>query len=472
MSQIAKGKYGYFDADEREYVITRPDTPRPWFNYLMNDTYVAMISNTAGGVSYDTDPRMYRLLRYRYQNVPYDRPGRYVYIRDNETAKYWSATWAPVHTPIDKCKYTCRVGTNYQIITYEQAGIRSEITYFVPLTGRLEIWDIKIINISRRKRKLSTYSYAEFAFWGAMRDLMNIDNCPNVSRQHYADGAILHYSYNDIGTGLHDMNFVQNYGYHTSTPKCSGHNGDRDKFIGRYRDEKNPIVVEAGKSTNYCENGGYPIGSLEHKFTLAPGETKRIVYRTGISADSRSVKRDMKKYSTFAQVDKAFAALRAEWGRRLDKFRVETPDKNFNATVNGFVQYQSAMTMRLSRSISSYEWGIGRSIGFRDSSQDQLGLMHAFPEVAGQMLEYIISAIHDDGQACHDFNPITGKQFHAGFYDDHNWPALTVNKYVKEIGDIEFLHKKLPYANSKTKGTVFEHIIRNRFFLQGSAFSG
>jgi cellobiose phosphorylase len=460
MNTIAPGPYGHFDAQAREYVITRPDTPRPWFNYLMNDTYVAMISNTGGGVSYDTDPRVYRLLRYRYQNVPYDRPGRYLYLRDRDSARYWSATWAPVHMPLAEVRYTCRVGTGYSVVTLEYDGIRSALTYFVPPAGRLEVWDLTVTNLTRRTRRLQTFSYAEFAFWGAMRDLMNIDNCPNVSRQRHEAGAILHYSYNDIGSGLHDMHFVQNCGYHVSSEKPHGYNGDRDRFLGRYRDERNPAVLESGKSTNYCENGGYPIGSLEHRFTLKPGQSKRIVYRTGISESDKTWRRDAARYRTLASVDRAFAALKGGWSERLSRFTVRTPDPEFDALVNGFVQYQSAVTMRLSRSISSYEWGIGRSIGFRDSSQDQMGLLHAFPEAARNMIEKIVSAIRADGSACHDFNPLTNAWGANGFYDDHNWPAMTVSLYVKETGDEAFLDRVLPYALSKARGTVYEHLKR------------
>ena len=397
-------------------------------------------------------------MRYRYQNVPYDRPGRYVYIRDHQSGKYWSAAWTPVHTPMENARYTCRVGTNYQIITFEYDEIRTEIRYFVPPKGALEIWDFHITNLSQRPRELSTYSYAEFAFWGAMRDLMNIDNCPNLSRQHEEDGTILHYSFNDIGTELNNMCFVQNYGFHTSTPRCDAFNGDRDKFLGLYRDEKNPIVVETGKSTNWCKWGGYPIGSMEHRFTLAPGESKRIVYRTGVSQGAKTWKRDARQYATFEQVDTAFATVKEQWRSRLGKFQVDTPDSNFNTLINGFVQYQAATTMRLSRSISSYEWGIRRSIGFRDSSQDQLGMMHAFPEVARKMLIDILRAISPKGEACHDFNPITDAWGDGGFYDDQNWPSLSVNQYVRETGDVAFLKFKVPYVRSKKTGTVFEHL--------------
>jgi cellobiose phosphorylase len=470
MPRIAEGPYGYFDSDAREYVITRPDTPRPWFNYLMNRNYVAMISNTGGGVSYDTDPRVYRLLRYRYQNVPYDRPGRYIYLRDRDSGRYWSSTWAPVHMPVEKCRYTCRVGTGYSVISMEYDGIRSEVTYFVPPEGRLEIWDLRVTNLSRKTRRLASFSYAEFAFWGAMRDLMNIDNCPNVSRQRHESGAILHYSYNDVGSGLHDMKFVQNYGFHVSSEQPHGYNGDRDRFIGRYRDERNPQVVESGESSDYCATGGYPIGSLEHRFTLRPGQSKRLVYRTGISDGEKTWRKDLRQYATFPQVDRAFAEVRRAWDDRLSAFTAQTPDPEFDALVNGFVQYQSAVTMRLSRSISSYEWGIGRSIGFRDSSQDQMGLMHAFPEVARDMLEKIIGAIREDGSACHDFNPVTKSWGGNGFYDDHNWPALTVNQFVKETGNEAFLGQVLPYALSKAQGTVYEHLQRSNdlaFRLRG-----
>lgn len=470
MPRIAEGPYGHFDPAVREYVITRPDTPRPWFNYLMNRSYVAMISNTGGGVSYDTDPRVYRLLRCRYQNVPYDRPGRYIYLRDRDSGRYWSSTWAPVHMPVEQCRYTCRVGTGYSVISMDYDGIRSEVTYFVPPEGRLEIWDLRVTNLSRKTRRLASFSYAEFAFWGAMRDLMNIDNCPNVSRQRHEAGAILHYSYNDVGSGLHDMKFVQNYGFHVSSEQPHSYNGDRDRFIGRYRDERNPQVVESGASTDYCATGGYPIGSLEHRFTLKPGQSKRIVYRTGISDGEKTWRKDLRQYATLAQVDRAFAEVRRAWDDRLSAFTAQTPDPEFNALVNGFVQYQSAVTMRLSRSISSYEWGIGRSIGFRDSSQDQMGLMHAFPEVARDMLEKIIAAIREDGSACHDFNPITKSWGANGFYDDHNWPAMTVNQFVKETGDLAFLDQKLPYALSKVKGTVYEHLQRSNdlaFRLRG-----
>jgi len=467
MAIVAKGRYGYFDPETREYVITRPDTPRIWHNYLMNDSYVAMISHTAGGVSYDTDPRVYRLLRYRYQNVPYDRPGRYIYLHDHRSHACWSATWAPMHMPVEQCRYTCRVGTNYQIIAMEFNGIRTEVTYFVPPRGRQEIWDLRVTNTSSRRRTLSTFSYAEFAFWGALRDLMNIDNTPNISLQEYHRdlGAIAHHSWNDIGTGLHDMHFVQHYGFHISTPRPSGYTGDRDRFLGDcYRSEKDPLVVLRGRSEDYCGNSGYPIGSLEHRFSLAPGQTRRIVYRTGMAREKKGWRREALVYRDFVAVDRAFAALRAAWRRRLDMFQVKTPDPEFDCVVNGFVQYQSAMTMRLSRSISPYEWGIGRSIGFRDSSQDQMGMLHAFPEVGRRMLQAIIGAIREDGQACHDFNPLTRSWGVSGFYDDHNWPALTVNQYVRETGDVKFLGEKIAFQGTSRKSAVFDRLVAAQDF--------
>ncbi len=458
--KIAPGKYGYFDAEKREYVIIRPDTPRPWYNYLMNETYVAMISNTGGGVSYDKDPGIYRLLRYRYQNIPYDRPGRYIYIKDRQSGKYWSGCWAPVLPPVEKCFYQCRVGFSYQVITFEYEGIRTEITYFVPQDKPLEIWDLTVTNLSSRKRKLSTFSYAEFAFWGAMRDLMNIDNCPNESKQKYSKGAIIHSSFNDIGTGLDNCIFVQNFGFHTSNQTPFGHNGDRDRFLGNYHDEKNPIVLEKGESTNYCKDGGYPIGCLEHRFELKPGQTKRIVYQTGMAKNEADVFRMSQKYKSTRQVDLALQEVKRFWSEKMDLFKVSTPDAEFDALVNGFVQYQAAMTMWLSRSISSYEWGMGRGMGFRDSCQDQLGMMHALPDRSRTMLLRLCSAIYPDGSAAHNSFPLRKQYDGAGFYDDHHWLAIPICQYVKETGDLKFLQQKVDYVTSGKKGTVLEHLLK------------
>ena len=463
--KIAAGTYGYFDGENREYVITRPDTPRPWFNYLMNDTTVSMISNTSGGVCYDKDPSTMRLLRYRYQNVPYDRPGRYIYVRDNEKNKYWSACWAPVHTDIKKSKYECRVGAGYNIITFIYDNVKTEVTYFVPMDKPLEIWDLKITNLGKKARKLSTFSYAEFAFWGALRDLMNIDNCPNISRQHYKNGAIIHHSYNDVGTGLHDMKFVQLYGYHTSNVRASGYNGDRDLFLGRYRDEKNPIVVEKGVSTNHCKDGGYPIGCFEHKFTLKPGQTKRIVYQTGVAKNEKDVFVVSKKYKSFSNVDKAFEAAKNYWKKKFELFKVTTPDKEFDVMVNGFIQYQAAMTMRLSRSISSYEWGIARAgYGYRDSCQDQLGMLHALPEKSKIVIDHLVKAVYKDGGSAHNLHPARNNYGVNTFYDGNNWLALTISQYVRETGDVAFLSSKAGYIDTKKEDRVIDHLLKMNDF--------
>ncbi len=465
MKEISlSGEYGHFDPVGREYVITRPDTPRPWFNYLMNDEFVSMISHTGGGVAYYKDPRVYRLLRYRYQNVPYDRPGRYIYIRDNDSGGYWSASWAP--TWRKGGDFRCRVGANYQIISYEFDGISAETTYFVPSDRPLEIWDFRIRNLSGRKRDISTFSYAEFAFWGAMRDLMNIDNCPNVSRQRFDKKleAILHFSYNDTGTGLHDMHFVQNYGFHISNRKIDGYNGDRDKFIGGYRDERDPVAVENGRSSNYCMNGGYPIGSLQHDLRLAPGESVRIVYQTGFGSDEAECRRNCVKYRDESKVDVAFEELKMKWRDIFGKFEVKTPSRAFDASVNSFVQYQAATTLVLSRSISSYEWGIGRAIGFRDSCQDQLGMMHAMPERSRSMLVNLAEGLSADGAASHNFNPFNGQYGNSGFLDDHNCQALTVAAFIKETGEFGFLDERLKYQGTTKTGSMLEHLLAAQDF--------
>ena len=456
------GKYGYFDPENKEYVITRPDTPRPWYNYLMNEDFISLISNTGGGMAYYKDPKVFRLLRYRFQNVPMDRPGRYIYLRDENTGDYWSATWAP--TMRKDGKYQCRVGAGYQIITYELNGIETEVTYFVPPDLPLEIWDLKIKNLSSIKRKLKIFSYAEFAFWGALRDLINLDSPPSCTRIKYENNTIVHYSYNDIGTGLHDMHFVQNFGFHVANITPQGYNCNRDKFIGIYRDESNPMVVETGISTNYCGNHGQPIGSLEHCFTLMPGESKRIIYQTGFGENDDAWRKNSKKYKSEKNVDQAFLQVKEHWEKRFSAFQVNTPDPEFDAVVNSFIQYNAAVTAVLSRSLSSWQRGIMLSIGFRDSAQDQIAMVHAMPKQCRKMIINLLNGLNLDGSACHNFNPRLNSYGVTGFYDDQNWIALTVAAYVKETGELDFLDQKIRWADSEKKDTVFEHLLAAQEF--------
>jgi len=212
-------KYGYFDDENREYVITRPDTPEPWYNYIQNDAYGGLVSHTGGGPSYHRDPKTRRFLRYRYNNLPADRPGRYVYLRDEDTGDYWSATWAPVEKPLEEQSYECRVGLNVQTIRTSYSGIAAEMTYFVSPDHDVELWRLKIRNESGRRRVLKTFSYAELAVWGTLRDLLNMDNNPRCSRVDWRDHTLLHSTWNDLGTSLGTCTWVRVYGYFTSSTR-------------------------------------------------------------------------------------------------------------------------------------------------------------------------------------------------------------------------------------------------------------
>lgn len=211
-------KYGYFDDKRREYVITRPDTPVPWYNYIRNDEWCGLVSNTGGGPSFHRDPKYRRFLRYRYNNLPADRPGRYVYLRDNDNGDYWSATWAPVQKRLDKFKYECRVGLNYTTITSRYDGIQIELTYFVAPDDPVELWWLTVTNRSRKRvRDLSTFSYGEMCVWGALRDLLNMDNGPRCTRVEYRDHAILNHTMNDLGAALGGQSWVTIHGYFTAS---------------------------------------------------------------------------------------------------------------------------------------------------------------------------------------------------------------------------------------------------------------
>jgi cellobiose phosphorylase len=284
---IAEGKYGYFDEKNREYVITRPDTPQPWYNYLINDQgYCALISHTGGGPSFHRSARDRRILRYRFNGVPADRPGRWLYLRDMDSGDYWSATWAPVLKPLDRFEFRCRVGLNVQTVESPYSSIFTRITYFVLPDRPAEVWLVELANRGDSPRRINTYSYAEFNFWGTLRDLLNLDNCPKCSRYYHRDGTIVHHTYNDVGTGLDNMAWVKHFAGFTSSARPVAFNPERQLFLGDiYRSEANPLVVETGRDTNFEGQGDWPVCGLTHAWDLAPGCSTEFAFVLGM-ADS------------------------------------------------------------------------------------------------------------------------------------------------------------------------------------------
>jgi cellobiose phosphorylase len=448
--------YGYFSRDDKEYVIVRSDTPTPWINYLCNSEYCAIISNTAGGYSFHKDPLYRRILRYRYNNLPADRPGRYLYIRDNKTGKYWSPTWQPVLEKLSA--YECRHGLGYTKISSSYEGIEAEVMYFVPVDDNLEIWMLTLKNASSKEKELSVFSYAEFCLWQAFNDLTDLQCSQGLGVAKYEENAIF-YSFFDVSTG---------YAFFASSGAVTGYDCTREKFIGPYRGESNPLAVERGQCFNSETRGGNPIAATSNFVKLGPGEAKTIIFILGVVEKKSGAKRYIQKFKKKSNVDAEFQRLREYWNTYLNNFNVDTPDKEFNTMINVWNQYQCKTTFDWSRYVSFYETGIGRGMGFRDSNQDTLGVVHALPKRVRQRILDLAKNQFESGRVYHLYYPLTGeggwppyvKEKMKFFSDDHLWLILSVCEYIKETGDMSILDENVNFVEGSS-ASLYEHLKRS-----------
>ena len=462
-------RYGYFDDKNREYVITQPDTPLPWINYLGSEAYFGLISNTAGGYSFYRDARLRRITRYRYNNVPPDFGGRYIYVRDNATGAFWSPSWQPTRTPLDS--YTCRHGMGYTIIKSANQQITTETLYFVPVGANLEIWSTTITNRRDTVADLSLFSLIEFCLWDAQDDATNYQRNFNIAQVEIEDGVIYH------KTEYRERR--DHFAYFACSEPLAGYDTHRDDFLGPYRGWDKPVVVERGESANSEARSWAPIGSHHVKLTLQPGESRRVIFILGYQENPRDQKFDppdsqiinkrlvkpiIAEYLKPEAVDAAFAALRAFWDDILGVYQVETPDVSTNRMVNVWNAYQCMVTFNMSRSASYFESGVGRGLGFRDSSQDLLGFVHQAPERARERLLDLAATQLESGGAYHQFQPLTKRGNDAvgsGFNDDPLWLPLAVVAYIKETGDWDILDAAVPYENKPgTEMPLAEHLER------------
>jgi cellobiose phosphorylase len=463
-------QYGHFDDANREYVIERPDTPSPWINYLGCEAYFGIISNTAGGYSFYRDARLRRLTRYRYNNVPTDIGGRYIYIRDDESGEFWSPTWQPTRTKLEE--YSCRHGMGYSVIGSTYKGIEASTRYFVPMGESLEIWQFTITNHRETAAALSTYSLIEFCLWDAQDDATNFQRNFSTAQVEVEDGVIYH------KTEYRERR--DHYAYFGCSEKIDGFDTQRQAFLGNYHGWESPAVVEAGASTNSIAHGFSPIGSHCVKFELAPGASKQIIFVLGYQEVAASEKFDppdsqiinkkaakakLAKYRQPGVVDAAFNALREYWDGLLGIFRVETPDLHTNRMVNIWNAYQCMATFNMSRSASLYESGIGRGLGFRDSNQDLLGFVHMVPSRARERILDLASTQLPTGGAYHQYQPLTKRgnnDVGSGFNDDPHWLIIGVAAYIKETGDWSILDERVPYDNEAGSETpLYEHLQRS-----------
>ena len=469
-------QYGYFDDKNREYVITRPDTPLPWINYLGCQAYFGIISNTAGGYSFYRDARLRRITRYRYNNVPFDLGGRYIYVRDDETGDYWSPSWQPTHSDLEQ--YTCRHGMGYSTIGSKRRGISASTRYFVPLDENLEIWQFTVSNERQTPAALSVFSAIEFCLWDAQDDSTNFQRNFSIGEVEIEDGVIYH------KTEYRERR--DHFAWFACSAEVAGFDTQRDVFLGPTRGWDRPAAVERGESFDSVAHGWAPIGSHHVRLVLQPGETRQILFVLGYhenpkdekfdppesqTVNKKTVKPAIARYLVPANVDEAFQKLRTYWDGLLGICQVTTPDIHTDRMVNVWNAYQCMATFNMSRSASFYESGIGRGLGFRDSNQDLLGFVHMIPERARERILDLAATQLPSGGAYHQYQPLTKKgnnDVGGNFNDDPHWLIVGVGAYLKETGDWSILDEPVQFDNQPgSEQPLYEHLQRSfRYTLE------
>ena len=459
-------KFGYFDDANREYVITTPRTPLPWINYLGCNEFFTLISNTCGGYTFYKDAKLLRMTRYRYNDVPNDINGKYFYIKDKDTV--WNPGWKPTQTELDS--YECRHGIGYSRFTGAKNGLEASVLTFVPMDDNCEISQVKLTNTSNDIKTVTLFSYVEWCLWNADDDSRNFQRNLNTGEVEVTGSTIYH------KTEYRERR--NHYAVYSVNTPVDGFDTSRDAFLGAYRNAANPEAVEKGQASNSLANGWSPIASHQINVTLQPGENKTFIFVLGYVENPQDQKWEapgiinkkpaealLAKYRTDADVEQAFSKLNAYWNNLLSKYTVESSNDKVDRMVNIWNQYQCMVTFNMSRSASYYESGIGRGMGFRDSRQHLLGLVHLIPDRARQRIIDIASTQFQDGSAYHQYQPLTKKgnsDIGSGFNDDPLWLIAGTSAYVRESGDTSILTELVPYDNDMSVAKpLMDHLKRS-----------
>ena len=470
-------KYGFFDNEKREYVITNPKTPAPWVNYLGSPEYGAIISNNAGGYSFAKSGANGRILRYVFNN--FDQPGSYIYIRDNKSKDFWSASWQPVGKDLDEYKSECHHGTAYTKMMAEYSKISSEVRYYVPLNQSYEVWNLKLINNSDEERELNVTGYAEFTNNSNYeQDQVNLQYSQFITRTVFRGDRVrqmIHGNLDSIEDGKDvDDKIVISRFIGLAGSEVASWCGSKEEFLGNYNGYNNPEGVASGclsNTGNYNENS---CGALTTVIKLAPGESKEIAFVLGKKEDDEAAE----IVNKYANVEAACAAeldeLISYWHGKLGNFQVKTKCEEFDTMINTWNAYNCFMTFIWSRAASFTYCGLRNGYGYRDTVQDIQGVIHLAPEMAVEKIRFMLSAQVDNGGGLplvkfthnpgHEDTPDDASYVqetgHPAYRaDDALWLFPTVYKYISESGNMEFIDEIIPYAN-KDEGTVYDHLKR------------
>ncbi|MBD0850873.1 GH36-type glycosyl hydrolase domain-containing protein [Maribacter arenosus] len=456
-------KYGHFDDKNREYVITNPQTPYPWINYLGNEDFFSLTSNTGGGYTFYKDAKFRRLTRYRYNNVPIDDGGKYFYIKDGDVT--WSPGWKPMKTRLDS--YECRHGMSYTKFNSAKNGVEAQILQFIPLGFWGEIQKVSLKNTASETKKLKLFSFIEWCLWNAEDDMTNFQRNFSTGEVEIEDSTIYH------KTEFKERR--NHYAFYSVNAPIDGYDTDRESFLGLYNGFDNPDVVNQGTPKNTEAHGWSPIASHYIEVELQPGESRDFIFMLGyVEVDKddkwerkavinkKPAKAMMAKYNTVEKIDTAYDDLHTYWDRLLGKINIESSDDRLDRMVNIWNQYQCMVTFNMSRSASFFESGIGRGMGFRDSNQDLIGFVHQIPERARERIFDIASTQFEDGSCYHQYQPLTKKGNSAiggDFNDDPLWLILSTTEYIKETGDFSLLDEMVPFDNDASRAKPhFDHL--------------
>ena len=465
-------KYGHFDDANREYVITQPDTPKPWINYLGSESFFGLISNTGGGYSFYRDAKLRRLTRYRYNNVPLDSNGRYFFLR-NEEGEVWSPTWQPVRKDLDS--YECRPGLGSTTIAGSYAGIQSDVPYTVPLGETIELHRVKLKNTGDTVRKLTRFSFIEWCLWDAAEDDRNFQRNLNIGEVE-VDGSTIYHK-----TEYRERR--NHYAYYHANTDIAHFTTDRFAFTGTYGSLEAPEAVVKGQLDDQVAQGWSPVAAHQIEVELAPGEEKSVVLVLGYAENPKEEKfnangslnkvraeEKIAQYANDEAVEASLAQTAKQWDGILAPYRIESGDERLDRMVNIWNPYQCMVTFNMSRSASYYESGVGRGMGFRDSNQDLLGFVHQVPERARERILDIAATQLCDGGAYHQYQPLTKRgnaELGGDFNDDPLWLILGVGGYIRETGDFAILDEVVDFENDASLAEpLLEHLERSFQFTQ------
>ena len=470
-------KYGYFDDSAREYVITTPETPLPWINYLGTDSFFRLISNTGGGYCFYKDARLLRISRYRYNQVPLDCSGHYFYIKDQDSV--WNPGWQPMKTKVDR--YQCSHGLGYSRFSSAKNGLAADVVYFVPLNQACEIQKVKLTNETDHLKQIQLFSYVEWCLWDADDDAKNYQRNLNIGEVEIENKGQTLYHKTEYRERRNHFAF-----YHCSEPVDS-FDTDRDALFGVYHGPDSPKSILNGKLTDSVCSGWYPVASHQLNLTLKPGESRTLSFLLGYVENEPEQKWEssgrinkekahalISQFSRGKLVDQAFTDLKTYWLDLLSRYQTITNHDKVNRMVNIWHQYQCMVTFNFSRSASYFETGIGRGMGFRDSCQDILGFVHLIPQRARERILDIASTQFEDGSAYHQYQPLTKRgnsDIGSGFNDDPLWLIAAVSAYIRETGDFAILDEQVPFDSQPDHtASLLEHLKRS--FLYTATHTG